>query len=347
MTKVFSPLDQQLAIFERTCSQAVAKLAVELCGRLTPVETEAILKQLGGIAFSDTSVWRRVQTWGAKLKALEELRQAAATALPQRGTVGPGAVPLSKKMGVGMDGVLIPLRQEGYTEVKVGCVFDIEPHPEKEPATEKVVERAHAVNLTYTAVLGGPDRFGKAIWAEAERRQFPDVIDNLLIADAAQWIWSTVVPEPFSTSRPAVDWDPATEHLHTVAHLVHGEGTAEAKRWVKAMEHPLAQGHPWRVVETIQDLAHAHPMLAEKLQTEAGYFQKNQRRMHYLELREDGFPIGSGMVESGCKQLRARFTGAGMRWSRPGAEHLIPIRTALLSDRFDEMWKAVYKSPSN
>ena len=69
--------------------------------------------------------------------------------------------------------------------------------------------------------------------------------------------------------------------------------------------------------------------------------------MQYLELREDGFPIGSGMVESGCKQTRARFAGAGMRWSRPGAENLIPIRTALLSDRFDEMWGAVYKLPPN
>lgn len=122
MTRVFFPLDQQLEIFERTCSESVAKLAVELCGRLTSVDTETILKQLGGIPFSDTSVWRRVQTWGAKLKALEELRQSAATALPQRGTVGPGAVPLSKKMGGGIDGVLIPLRQEGYTEVQVGCL---------------------------------------------------------------------------------------------------------------------------------------------------------------------------------------------------------------------------------
>lgn len=347
MTRVFFPLDHQLELFERTCSEAVAKLAVALCGRLTPVDTEMILQQLGGITFSDTSVWRRVQTWGAKLKALEELRQAAATALPQRGTVGPGAVPLSKTMGVGMDGVLIPLRQEGYTEVKLGCVFEIEQRPEKEPETDKVVERAHAVNLTYTAVLGGPDRFGKAIWAEAARRQFPYMLDSLLIADAALWIWSNVVPEHFSASRQAVDWYHATEHLHTVAHLIYGEGTAEAQRWVKTMEHPLYQGHTWRVVQTIRDLAQAQPTLADKLHTEAGYFEKNQRRMQYLELREDGFPIGSGMVESGCKQLRARFTGAGMRWSRPGAENLIPIRTALLSDRFDEMWKAVYKSPPN
>ena len=96
-----------------------------------------------------------------------------------------------------------------------------------------------------------------------------------------------------------------------------------------------------------KDLAQEHPAQAEKLQAEAGYFENNRRRMQYLELREEGFPIGSGMVESGCKQIRARFAGAGMRWSRSGAENLLPIRTALLSGRFDEMWHAVCNLPPN
>ncbi len=214
-----------------------------------------------------------------------------------------------------------------------------------ESETGAVVERAHAVNLTYTAILGGPEQLGKALWAEAERRQFPYVIDTVIIADAAKWIWTNVVAEHFSTSRQVVDWYHATEHLYTVAHLVHGEGTVEAKQWVKSLEKPLYQGQTWHVINAIQELAQSHTEHAEKLQTEAGYFKNNQRRMQYLELREEGFPIGSGMVESGCKQLRARFTGAGMRWSRPGADHLIPIRTALLNERFDELWKTVYKSP--
>jgi hypothetical protein len=325
----------------------VAKLAVELCGRLTPVETETILAKLGGITFSDTSVWRRVQTWGAKIKALEELRQAAATALPQRGMVGAGAVPLTKKMGVGMDGVMIPLRKEDYTELKVGCVFEIALRPERDPETGQVVERAHAMNTTYTAVLGTPERLGKALWAEAGRRQFPYCYDTQVIGDGAKWIWNGVVPEHFCTSRQVVDWYHATEHLYTVAHLVHGEGTVEATRWVKAMEKPLYQGQTWQVVSAIKDLAQEQTTLAEKLRTEAGYFENNQRRMQYLELREDGFPIGSGMVESGCKQFRARFAGAGMRWSRSGAENLIPIRAALLSERFNELWSDVYKLPLN
>lgn len=320
---------------------------MELCGHVTPVVAEAILAKLGGITFSDTSVWRRVQTWGAKFKAWEAVRQATATALPQRGTTGPGAVPLSKRMGVGMDGVMIPLRTEGYKELKVGCVFDIALRSEQDPETGEPVERAHAVKNTYTAVLGGPAQFGPAVWAEAVRREFPYACDTIAIGDGAAWIWTGVVPEHFSPSRQVVDWYHATEHLYTVAHWVYGEGTAEATRWVKGMEKPLYQGQAWQVASAIQDLVQAHSTVAEKLHTEAGYFQNNQRRMQYLALREDGFPIGSGMVESGCKQIRARFAGAGMRWSRPGAEHMIPIRTALLSERFEEMWREVYKPPPN
>ncbi len=67
--------------------------------------------------------------------------------------------------------------------------------------------------------------------------------------------------------------------------------------------------------------------------------------MQYLEVREEGFPIGSGMVESACKQFRARFDGAGMRWSREGAERMIPVRAAIMSHRFDEVWHDAYKSP--
>ena len=53
------------------------------------------------------------------------------------------------------------------------------------------------------------------------------------------------------------------------------------------------------------------------------------------------------MVESGCKQFRERFTGPGMRWSRPGAEHLLPVRAAILSHQFDNLWAAAYRSALN
>ncbi|MCB0222308.1 MAG: hypothetical protein KDI02_01350, partial [Anaerolineae bacterium] len=89
------------------------------------------------------------------------------------------------------------------------------------------------------------------------------------------------------------------------------------------------------------------PQTAEMLGTEAGYLENNKRRMNYLECREEGFLLGSGMVESGAKQFKARFCGPGMRWSRSGLERLIPIRSAILSHSFDQLWPAVYNSPHN
>jgi len=41
------------------------------------------------------------------------------------------------------------------------------------------------------------------------------------------------------------------------------------------------------------------------------------------------------MVESGIKQFKAHFTGPGMRWSRSGAERLLPVRSAIMSRRFE------------
>ena len=41
----------------------------------------------------------------------------------------------------------------------------------------------------------------------------------------------------------------------------------------------------------------------------AGYFAHNQHRMDYLELRKEGWLIGSGMAESGGKRFRIDLRG--------------------------------------
>ena len=99
------------------------------------------------------------------------------------------------------------------------------------------------------------------------------------------------------------------------------------------------------IADELEQAATDQPEHTEDLRREAGYFRENQHRMNYLEMREEEWPIGSGMVESGGKQYKARFCGPGMRWSRPGAEKLLPVRSAILSGRFDEVWAKVYNAP--
>lgn len=69
-----------------------------------------------------------------------------------------------------MDGSKVHIRDEGWKELKVGCVFEIEVWPTWDKETKEWVELAHAVNNSYVAHLGGPEVFRELVWAEARAR---------------------------------------------------------------------------------------------------------------------------------------------------------------------------------
>ena len=116
------------------------------------------------------------------------------------------------------------------------------------------------------------------------------------------------------------------------------------RKWLAEYETRLFQGHANEIAKDIREAAQ-EKRDKEALLREAGYFEHNQYRMDYLEMRIQGWVIGSGMVESGAKQFKARLAGAGMRWNRKSAEKLLPIRSAILSGRFNKVWTSAYNSP--
>ena len=345
--KGFFPLDEQLELEDQRWSEGLAKQAVWLSG-LVPYEQAAeIMQTVGQADISASSVWRLAQKWGEKLVALEAKEQEWANATPDRKEIQPGEVRGERPMGLSMDGVMIYIREEEWKELKVGCVFDVIPRPELDSKTGEWVEQGHAVHNSYTCHLGGPEPFGKKLWAEAQRRRFRQAFESEVVADGAVWIWN-LVGDYFYDSHQIVDWYHGTEHLAKAAHLIYGEGTPTAKRWLKDRETVLFQGQAGAIAAELVDWAKQKMAIRDELMSEAGYFDKNKHRMNYMTMREEGWVIGSGMVESGGKQYKARFAGPGMRWSRDGAEHLLPLRTAILSNRFDQRWKAIYRnSPKN
>lgn len=206
-----------------------------------------------------------------------------------------------------MSRCIIHIREEDWKEVKTGRVFQIRPRTDYDERVGEEVVVGHSVNQTYVAHLGGPKEVGEKMFAEARRRNWLHVRDTEVLGDGATWVWNQA-EEHFGGSQQAVDW-------------CHADQIAQAL-------HAAAQSQPGADVE-------------------AGYFETNDRRMQYMQLREDGWVIGSGMVESGCKQFKARLASPGMRWSRSGAEHLLPIRAAIMGDQFDRIWQVVYNSHPN
>lgn len=343
---VFFPLDEQLGLVEKNWSAGIVKEAVWLSGTMKSYEEAAeVLERIGRIAISDSTIWRQVESRSSQIGQFLAQQQVVATALPKAGEAPRQASAGADCMGVGMDGAMVHLRDEGWKELKVGCVFDVTLRPQRDPHTGEWLEVGQAVHNSYVAHLGGPSEFGQLLWSEAHRRQWEDARQTQTIGDGATWIWH-LADEHFFLSQRTVDWYHATQHLHNAAHLLYPENQPARARWYNAQETLLFQGQAAKIADT---LAQKAPTLAvpAALLTEAHYFHTNQLRMNYLAYREAGLPIGSGMIESGAKQFKARFTGPGMRWSRPGLERLIPIRAALLSHHFDALWKAVFPSPPN
>lgn len=339
----FSPLDQQLEVAGRQWSEGVEREAVWLSGAVSSfgLVTE-VLERIGGIAMSRASTWRVTQTAGKQFEAVEVAARARATALPEQWTPPSRAEVSDQRMGVALDGAIIPIRNEGWKEVKLGTVFEIAVEPEQDATTGDLVELAHAHNVSYVAHLGGPEIIGEMTWTEARRRGWEQAQDTQVLGDGAVWIWNQAALH-FGESHQTVDWYHAKQHLNEAARLLKGEDTLACRRWLSSRETLLYQGQAARIAKELHQAAGA--LNAPALAREAAYFQTNQRRMNYLELREAAWPIGSGMVESGAKQIKARFCGPGMRWSRQGAERLLPIRTAVMSKSFDAIWNTAKSLP--
>ena len=345
---VFFPLDRQLNVRERNWSESIIREMTWLSGVAGSYEQAAeIMSRIGQMGIDDSTLWRHVSERGALLQEAEEARKAKAMSLPRRWEVPQSEAATVAQMGVGIDGAMVNIRGEGWKEFKVGAVYEIAERTSQDAITGEWATLACAINNSYVAHLGDAQTFGPYLWSEAQARGWEAARQTQTIGDGAQWIWN-LADEFFPFSLRTVDWYHGSEYLHTAARLLFPNAPAASTRWLKQAETRLFQGQAETIAKTIAAKLEANPALATpELDAVISYFHNNHKRMQYLEFRENGFPIGSGMVESAAKQFKARFTGPGMRWSRTGLQRLIPIRSAVLSHAFDRLWRSVFSSPLN
>ena len=285
---------------------------------LLPYEQcEQVFARIGERLIPASSIWRQTQQQGERF-SLELVK------LPD------AIYDHDQRKGVTMDGGMVNIRQEGWRELKVGAIFDIEQRLERDPQTQLLTEHAHAAQTHYTAALEGKAAFAPALWALAVEQNLPTAKESCVCADGAAWIWN-VADEYFPVSRQIVDWFHAAQHLAQAASSLYPDDEPKRQRWFKRQREQLYLGNVEAVMTALE---------AAGLSGDVGYFREHQRRMQYLEFREEGYPIGSGTVESGVKQFKQRLTGPGMRWNPQAAERMVILRAAVLSNEFDALWDA-------
>lgn len=341
-------------------SSGLQKQAVKLAAWLPYATAEEVISDLAGVVLSDTRLWQLIQklgpTAGTTSKTqpeIEVLPTTPSSKVPAESLVEPPlnspatrpippAPATAKKKGLGLDGVMIHIRGEGYKETKLGCFFEVENYLNREGQSQ-----ARAGEQSYCFYLGGPEEFAERVVLEGARRDFLRGGEQQLLGDGAGWIWN-LASEHFKPGLQIIDWYHAKQHLWQAANLLFGETDHKALQMVEVYGDLLYEGCADLIAAGLEAnltaLCERETISREKqelIRREANYFRHNQFRMEYQKYREAGWPIGSGMVESGCKLFKQRFGGSGMRWNRAGAENLMPFRAAAMGNNFEQVWQQV------
>jgi hypothetical protein len=301
---------------------------VWLAGLMPYEQASEVLERLNGQMIASASIWHQVQTHGKRMKTYlkrqEDLVGVERVVLPANKTDH------NQRKGVSIDGGKIHIRGEGWKEFKTGVVFDIEMHLERDSRTHELAEMPHARDMDYVAVLGSVDEFAPALWRLAFIHDIPQADESSVTADGAAWIW-TLAADYFPDSVQILDWYHACDHLSEAAHALHPTDQLAAQRWFKQHQEDLFQGSIHHITR---------PLEQADLPQYATYFHNNKRRMHYRRFQAEGYPIGSGTVESAIKQVKQRVAGPGMRWSRSSAEDMLSLSGSIMSQSFDALWDA-------
>jgi len=321
------PVDQRWQLSGHAYSPARAAAMVWLSSLLPYAEAQEVFRRIGHWSVGTTSLWNETHYWGMKAHT-DHQRQVDQVSV-ERVVLPPAGQDTPQPQGVSMDGGMVHIRGEGWKEFKAGVIYDVVPEETEDPVTGDRVELAGGQRLDYVAVLGEPQSFGKAFWALAVQRGFPRTAKTSVTADGAEWIWN-LAADYFPDSTQIVDGYHGTEHVAQAAMALSPQNVPAAQAWQALWRNALYLGEVDRIIA---------PLDQAGLNSESHYFHHHARRMQYQTFREEGYPIGSGSVESGIKQFKRRLTGAGMRWSRPGAEQMLVLRSAAMSGTFDTLWQ--------
>jgi hypothetical protein len=221
--------------------------------------------------------------------------------------------------------------------MKVGCFYKVEPisqsqHTQRHRHKQAMGHQAlRAKDMRYFCDIAEADDFAPLLWATGCQVHADLAAEILFVCDGAKWIWCLI--ETYDPQAIQIlDWYPAEERLEKVAQDLFP--TDQAQAWLATVLTAMWEGNTTFVIAACESLAAKSEIAAQALT----YFRNNAHRMPYHKFREQGSMIGSGTVESGCKQIvTQRLKRAGAQWNLQGARLTAKARAAWLSGDWEDL----------
>jgi len=310
------------------------KLAFTVTATGTFAQAAAVATKWG-CPTDDSTVHALTQRLGARAEAQtqQRLRQTAAEAAPQRAASELGVLLIDgwqvRQRGPGWGRKKPKQPRVEWHELKTGVFY------RHEQAARTAGGRGLLTEKVVVSWQGEPLELGRRLHWEALRNGLGRARALLAIGDGAAWIWN-VVADRWRGATPVLDFYHASQHLWELGRAVVGEDAAGA--WVEPRLHRLRHGREQAVLAEIAALRPPRGERGPVVRRAQGYFAGHAGRMPYERIARRGWPIGSGAVESACRQRQCRCKRPGQFWTARGLGHLCALEEARANGHWDQLW---------
>jgi hypothetical protein len=317
----FFPLDNELQVPEGHLLPHAQQTLVSLSSEMPFGRVVKHLKKILGVVVPVSSIRRQTLAVGQRLLDVQNEQAQPLADCPEE--------PAAQRLAMSRDGSMVPLVGGVWAEVKVVAIGQVE---RRTPKQEEEIVTTH---LTYFARLADAATFADQASAEIRRRGIERAKEVCAIQDGAEWIQGFVQGHRPDAVR-ILDFAHAAGYIDEIALKVREAGGHLPARWEEGLLHRLKHEGPARVLRHLAHLLRRYPQIQEQVT----YLQKRESFMQYPVYQREGWPIGSGSVESSHKfVVQARLKGAGMHWKPTHVNPMLALRLALLNERWDESWQ--------
>lgn len=339
-----SPRDRELDVEGTEYSPALRRMMALVGSEGSFEQGRQQLEQLAGLHVTTKAVERQAEAIGEDIAKREQahIETAIQLDLPEI------AAPKIPVLYVEMDGTGIPVvvaeteGRQGKTqgepahtrEVKLGCVFtqtgtDEEGRPVRDEGS-----------TSYTGAIETAEQFGPRLYREAYDRGLNSAGKKVVLGDGAIWIWN-IADEHFPGAVQIVDLYHARQHLWELGSKLFPADVQGRKKWASRLENKLDAGKIETLVKNLRGFSAPSAALAELLDNEAAFFERNTERMRYAQFRAQKLFVGSGVIEAGCRAvIGRRLKNSGMFWTVRGANAIIALRCNRISGKFEDYWES-------
>ncbi len=327
MGKVFFPLDEELGLLPGKLAPRQYEHLVHLACFMPFEKVVQMMEELVSVQMHEETVRRLTEQAGSWMEAVQTA-EAQADDEPE----SQEELPLQRCV-FSADGAMISLVHKQWVETRTVAIG--EPQEKRNAQGEREI---HVGSLSYFSRLTDASTFTDLAAVEMRRRKVAQAKEVCAVMDGADWLQAFTERHRPDAVR-ILDFPHAGEHITKLLEALEQAEMHFPPQMLHRCLHLLKHRGPralLRMADRLGSEQAQHKGVPEHLD----YLQKREALMHYPQFRRNGWPIGSGMVESANKNVvEARLKGTGMHWQRTQVNPMLALRTAVCNDRWREMWQ--------